>query len=54
LEDYGVVLDPLSLKVDKAATEECRRQGPPARPLFDRGPTFAQGEAEWQAKRLHP
>jgi hypothetical protein len=51
LEDYGVVLDPLSFEIDKAATDERRQQGPCALPLFDRGPTFAQGEAEWYVKR---
>ena len=51
LEDYGVVLDPLSGEIDKAATEECRRRMPQSLPLFDRGPNFAQGESEWYAKR---
>ena len=50
-EDYGVALDPLSLEIDKAATEERRKQGSGAPELFDRGPSFAQGEAEWYAKR---
>jgi N-methylhydantoinase B len=50
-DDYGVALDPLSLEIDKATTEECRksRLGSPA--LFDRGPSFIAGEAEWYAKR---
>jgi N-methylhydantoinase B len=51
LEDYGVVLDPFSLEVDKAATEERRPQGSHVLSLFDRGSAFAQGEAEWYAKR---
>lgn len=51
LEDYGVVLDPLSFEIDKTATEERRQQGPHALPLFDRGSAFAQGEAEWYTKR---
>jgi N-methylhydantoinase B len=51
LEDYGVALDPLSLEIDKTATEECRKQRSHPLPLFDRGPSFAQGEAEWYAKR---
>ncbi len=51
LEDYGVALDPLRLEIDKAATEECRKQRSKSPPLFDRGPSFAQGEAEWYAKR---
>jgi N-methylhydantoinase B len=51
LEDYGVALDPLSLEIDKAATEVHRKQRSNLLPLFDRGPSFAQGEAEWYAKR---
>jgi hypothetical protein len=51
LEDYGVVLDPVGLEIDKAATEECRQQAPHVLSLFDRGPAFARGEAEWYAKR---
>jgi N-methylhydantoinase B len=51
LEDYGVVLDPDSLVIDKADTEERRTQRLTSLPLFDRGPSFAQGEAEWHAKR---
>jgi N-methylhydantoinase B len=52
LEDYGVVLDPSSLEIDKAATEEQRHQRARARPLFDRGPRFVQAEAAWYAQRL--
>jgi N-methylhydantoinase B len=51
LEDYGVVLNPTTLEVDKAATEARRRERPRTLPLFDRGPTFAQAEAEWYARR---
>jgi hypothetical protein len=51
LEDYGVILDPVGLNIDKAATEECRKQRSNSFPLFDRGPSFAAGEAEWYAKR---
>jgi N-methylhydantoinase B len=51
LEDYGVALEPGSLEIDKAATEECRRQCSKPLSLFDRGPSFAPGEAEWYAKR---
>jgi N-methylhydantoinase B len=51
LEDYGVVLDPGTGEVDKTATEARRRDRPGARSLFDRGPAFAQAEAEWYAKR---
>ncbi len=51
LRDYGVVLESLSLEVDKAATEATRKKRPDDVPLFDRGPEFAQGEAEWYARR---
>jgi N-methylhydantoinase B len=51
LEDYGVVLDQLSLEIDKVATEKRRKPRASALPLFDRGPLFAQGEAEWMARR---
>jgi N-methylhydantoinase B len=51
LEDYGVVLDPVSLELDKAATEERRKGRGDSPPLFDRGPRFAEAEAEWHAKR---
>jgi N-methylhydantoinase B len=51
LEDYGVELDPLSGEIDKAATEACRRRVSQSLALFDRGPNFAQGEAEWYDKR---
>lgn len=48
LADYGVVLDPVTLDADKAATdaERARRTGP--RPLVDRGPGFAEAEARWR------
>jgi N-methylhydantoinase B len=52
LEDYGVALDPLSLEIDKAPTDEHRKQRSTILPLFDRGQSFAQGEAEWYAKRV--
>ncbi len=51
LEDYGVALDPLTLEIDKPATEELRRSRPNDVPLFDRGPEFAKWEAEWYAQR---
>jgi hypothetical protein len=51
LEDYGVMLDHLTLEIDRAATEELRKDRPSRPPLFDRGPTFAQAEAEWYSKR---
>jgi N-methylhydantoinase B len=50
-EDYSVVLDPISLEISEAATEEQRKERSSTLPLFDRGPAFAQGEAEWYAKR---
>ena len=50
LEDYGVVLNPDTLDIDKAATEVQRRDHTEHLPLFDRGPTFAEAEAEWYAK----
>jgi N-methylhydantoinase B len=51
LEDYGVVLDPLSLEIAKTATEARRQARRRTLPLFDRGPDFAAAEAEWRAKR---
>jgi N-methylhydantoinase B len=51
LDDYGVALDPLGLEIDKAATEQRRKQRAYSLPLFDRGASFARGEAEWWAKR---
>jgi N-methylhydantoinase B len=50
-EDYGVVLDPLSLEIDKGASEALRQCTPRQRPLFDRGPDFEKAEAEWYAWR---
>jgi N-methylhydantoinase B len=49
--DYGVVLDPLTNAIDKAATEDLRRHRSGALPLFDRGPTFVAAEAEWYAAK---
>jgi N-methylhydantoinase B len=46
LKDYGVVLDPLTNAIDKAATEERRQHRPMTLPLFDRGPSVAQAEAQ--------
>jgi N-methylhydantoinase B len=51
LTDYGVVLDPLTLEIDKAATAELRKHRPNTPLLFDRGPRFTEAEAEWYAKR---
>jgi N-methylhydantoinase B len=48
LEDYGVVLDPASLDVDKTATDEARRRRAGSLPLIDRGPGFALAEARWR------
>lgn len=48
LEDYGVVLDPAALEVDKTATEELRARRAASRPLVDRGPGFAEAEVRWR------
>ena len=54
LEDYGVVLDAITLEIDKNATddERARRAGPVA--LIDRGPGFAEAEAMWQGAARAP
>jgi N-methylhydantoinase B len=46
--DYGVTLDPVTLDVDKTATDEERRRRAGSRPLIDRGAGFAQAEARWR------
>jgi N-methylhydantoinase B len=51
LEDYGVVLEPLTLEIDKAATEARRQTRCHPLSLFDRGPGFPQAEAEWYTRR---
>jgi N-methylhydantoinase B len=51
LEDYGVVLDPATLDVDKTTTDEERRRRAGTLPLIDRGPGFAEAEARWRAAR---
>jgi N-methylhydantoinase B len=51
LTDYAVVLDGLTLEIDKTATAALRKDRLGTPPLFDRGPTFAQAEADWYAKR---
>jgi N-methylhydantoinase B len=51
LEDYGVVLDPTTLEIDKDATDEERARRAGDRPLVDRGPGFAEAEARWRASR---
>jgi hypothetical protein len=49
LADYGVVLDPVTLSVDKSATEEARARRAGPLTLIDRGDGFAKAEASWQA-----
>ncbi|HKW90796.1 MAG TPA: hydantoinase B/oxoprolinase family protein, partial [Methylomirabilota bacterium] len=51
LDDYGVVLDPATLDVDKTATQEARARRARELPLIDRGPGFAQAEERWRAFR---
>jgi N-methylhydantoinase B len=51
VEDYGVVLDPVSLEVDKSATNEERARRAAALPLIDRGLGFAAAEARWRERR---
>lgn len=53
-EDYGVVLEPSTLEIDKTATAEARRRRPRATGLIDRGPGFAGAEARWRDARGHP
>jgi len=49
LEDYGVVLDAVTLDVEKTATDEarCRRARDTA--LIDRGPGFDEAESRWRS-----
>lgn len=54
LEDYGVALDPVTLEIDKTATDEARRRRAHDLPLIDRGPGFAEAEARWRAARAAP
>jgi N-methylhydantoinase B len=54
LEDYGVALDPVTLEIDKTATDEARRRRAGTLPLIDRGPGFAEAEARWRAARARP
>ena len=49
LEDYGVVIDEVTLEVDKTATQERRARRARDLPLIDRGPGFAQAEERWRA-----
>ena len=50
-EDYGVVLDPATLEIDKDATDEERARRAGDRPLVDRGPGFEEAEARWRTSR---
>ena len=43
-EDYGVVLDPVTLAVDKSATDDERGRRAAPLALIDRGPGFAEAE----------
>ena len=52
LEDYGVALDPTTLEIDKQATDEERAHRAADTPLIDRGPGFAEAEAQWRARRI--
>jgi N-methylhydantoinase B len=47
-EDYGVVLDPVTLAVDKSATDVEREQRTAPLALIDRGPGFAEADALWR------
>ena len=51
LDDYGVVLDPATLDLDKTATDEERRRRSHDLPLIDRGPGFEEAEARWRSFR---
>jgi N-methylhydantoinase B len=48
-DDYGVVLDPLTLDLDKTATDEERARRARRQDLIDRGPGFEEAEARWRA-----
>jgi N-methylhydantoinase B len=51
-EDYGVVLDPATLEIDKQATDDERARRAGERPLIDRGPGFEEAEALWRTSRI--
>jgi N-methylhydantoinase B len=51
MEDYGVVVDPVTLEIDKSATDEERARHVATAELIDRGPGFAEAEARWRAAR---
>jgi N-methylhydantoinase B len=48
LDDYGVVLDPVTMEIDKTATDEERTRPAGAVQLIDRGPGFEEAEARWR------
>jgi N-methylhydantoinase B/oxoprolinase/acetone carboxylase alpha subunit len=52
-EDYGVVLDPLTLALDKRATDDERGRRAAPLALIDRGPGFAEADAKWRAGAPH-
>ena len=54
LADYGVALDPLTLDIDKTATDEERRRRARDLPLIDRGPGFQDAETRWRAAKETP
>jgi N-methylhydantoinase B len=54
LADYGVVVDPATLDVDKTATDEERRGRRRELALIDRGPGFDEAEARWRSFRAEP
>jgi len=47
-EDYGVVLDPVTLAIDENATADRRARRLEPLALIDRGPGFEAAEASWQ------
>jgi N-methylhydantoinase B len=50
-EDYGVVLDPATLEIDKTESDEERRRRARELPLIDRGPGFDEAEVRWRARQ---
>jgi len=50
-EDYGVVLDPATLEIDKTESDEERRRRSRELPLIDRGPGFDEAAARWRARQ---
>ncbi len=51
LEDYGVGIDPLTLEIDKAATDDARARRGPRGDLIDRGEGFVAAETRWRSLR---